>query len=531
MKITIAILESLFDKLLSALAWDGKERAVVILCRSYGSDARLKLLPEAVVVPEESDYQDRSAGHYKFKREFMDQVLNRAVKNQQDILLSHVHPAGCGARFSGIDYNCEDRFFTSLTEQIQGMRWGSLVFANDRQRFAGHVWSAGNDSPDVFTPVSKIIVLGARGIQVLLPDNHPEAMARNDRPHFSDFIFQRSKEHQRGLLRELTVGLVGCSGTGSPLIEMLARLGVGELLLCDPDKIEEKNLNRLQGVTPRDIGANKAEFYKAYLERVAPDTAVRSFPNSFYDLGTQNAFAQCDAVFGCVDSGARHSLNRLAFANLIIYYDLGVGAGEGKKGLDFLGFQIHRLFPDQPICLKCSGAFAELWAEYLNPPERERSQRQGYVKGAQQAGVFSPPLYFLNAQCAAKAVETFLLDLFPLNSAGRGKNLFKIEWSALERKEYSIFYEPQGENACSVCSPGGALGKGEAIPPLLPEPDESSANAPLVWTVQPAEVDSQADGLLATHLRFLFNLSHNLARKALTKTFALIDKEARKWFP
>ena len=44
-------------------------------------------------------------------------------------------------------------------------------------------------------------------------------------------------------LRELSVGVVGYSGTGSPLIEQVARLGAGRLVLLDPDRVELKNLN------------------------------------------------------------------------------------------------------------------------------------------------------------------------------------------------------------------------------------------------------------------------------------------------
>jgi tRNA A37 threonylcarbamoyladenosine dehydratase len=46
-------------------------------------------------------------------------------------------------------------------------------------------------------------------------------------------------------IRELSIGIVGCSGTGSPLIEQLARLGAGRLVLIDPDVVEMKNLNRV----------------------------------------------------------------------------------------------------------------------------------------------------------------------------------------------------------------------------------------------------------------------------------------------
>ena len=50
-------------------------------------------------------------------------------------------------------------------------------------------------------------------------------------------------------LQNLSVAVVGCSGTGSPVIEQLARLGVGRLLLVDPDVVKVKNLNRILNTT------------------------------------------------------------------------------------------------------------------------------------------------------------------------------------------------------------------------------------------------------------------------------------------
>src|SRR4051812_4598867 len=38
--------------------------------------------------------------------------------------------------------------------------------------------------------------------------------------------------------------VIGCGGLGGYVIEELARIGVGELVLVDPDVFEEHNLNR-----------------------------------------------------------------------------------------------------------------------------------------------------------------------------------------------------------------------------------------------------------------------------------------------
>ena len=56
---------------------------------------------------------------------------------------------------------------------------------------------------------------------------------------FTDRHARAFGEATTRLLRRLTVAVVGVSGTGSPLVEMLFRLGVGRLLLVEPDYVNE----------------------------------------------------------------------------------------------------------------------------------------------------------------------------------------------------------------------------------------------------------------------------------------------------
>ena len=53
-------------------------------------------------------------------------------------------------------------------------------------------------------------------------------------------------------LQGATVGVVGAGGTGSAAIEVLARAGVGRLIIVDPDDLEPSNLERVHGSWPRD---------------------------------------------------------------------------------------------------------------------------------------------------------------------------------------------------------------------------------------------------------------------------------------
>lgn len=69
---------------------------------------------------------------------------------------------------------------------------------------------------------------------------------------------------------QLTVGVVGCGGTGSAVVQLLNRLGVGRMIVIDDDVVEVSNLNRLHGATMQD--AQK----KAAKVRVVADEVLRS---------------------------------------------------------------------------------------------------------------------------------------------------------------------------------------------------------------------------------------------------------------
>jgi len=63
---------------------------------------------------------------------------------------------------------------------------------------------------------------------------------------------------QRKLL-EASVAVAGCGGLGGVIVELLARAGVGELILIDGDVFSDNNLNRQILCAESDIGRGKAE--------------------------------------------------------------------------------------------------------------------------------------------------------------------------------------------------------------------------------------------------------------------------------
>ncbi|MGD9475720.1 MAG: ThiF family adenylyltransferase [Eubacteriaceae bacterium] len=84
-------------------------------------------------------------------------------------------------------------------------------------------------------------------------------MSRYERnfPAFSETDFEK--------IRTAKVCVVGCGGLGGYIIEMLARVGIGSLILIDGDVFEDSNLNRQLNATQKNLGDSKA---KAAAQRV-----------------------------------------------------------------------------------------------------------------------------------------------------------------------------------------------------------------------------------------------------------------------
>jgi molybdopterin/thiamine biosynthesis adenylyltransferase len=82
-------------------------------------------------------------------------------------------------------------------------------------------------------------------------------------------------------LMQSTVAVIGCGGLGGYLVEELARLGVGTLVLFDPDVFEEHNLNRQILSDTTTIGTPKIDAAFHRIAAVNPAVQVRAYGTAF----------------------------------------------------------------------------------------------------------------------------------------------------------------------------------------------------------------------------------------------------------
>lgn len=118
--------------------------------------------------------------------------------------------------------------------------------------------------------------------------------------------YQRNQDiiskDQQAILAKKKVAVVGCGGLGGFVIEELARLGVGHLVLIDGDKFEETNLNRQLFSSEDNLGEHKAIATKIQLESINSMIKITANPCFFNKINGQTLLAGCDLVMDCMDS-------------------------------------------------------------------------------------------------------------------------------------------------------------------------------------------------------------------------------------
>ena len=109
-------------------------------------------------------------------------------------------------------------------------------------------------------------------------------------------------EAECALLREKTVLVAGCGGLGGYLIEMLLRLGLGEIRAADGDCFEASNLNRQLLSAPGLLGKSKAEAAAERAALVNPEVRFVAVPEFVTEENADWLIRGCDAVLDALDN-------------------------------------------------------------------------------------------------------------------------------------------------------------------------------------------------------------------------------------
>ena len=109
---------------------------------------------------------------------------------------------------------------------------------------------------------------------------------------------------EKDLLKEKKVLVVGCGGLGGSVIELLARSGIGRLVLADMDVFEPSNMNRQILCTVDTLGKGKAETAAARVLSINPEADVQAVTERLSEDNAPGLIRDCDIVIDALDSVA-----------------------------------------------------------------------------------------------------------------------------------------------------------------------------------------------------------------------------------
>jgi hypothetical protein len=436
---------------------DGNEAVAILLCGRRDGDRRHRLLVrEMHGIPYDLCFE-RTPDRVTWPPDYTTAILERAAELGLSVIKVHSHPGGY-PQFSPTDDESDARLLPMIRGWVEAqIPHGSAVMLPGGAMF-GRVMH-----PDrTIEAISCIAVAG---------DNLLFWHADKDAGHVPGFLASQAQAFDQGTidrLRRLSIAVIGASGTGSPVIEQLCRLGVGELVIVDDDRMEDRNVNRITNSTMRDAlsGRPKVDVQAGAITRMGLGTKVIALEKNLWDPEVIGAIAQCDLVFGCMDTiDGRFLLNSLASYYLLPYFDIGVRLdavrdGEGPGRIREVCGTINYLQPGRSS-LMSRGLFtmedvAAAGLRRTDPEAHRRQVEDGYIRGVP---AHRPAVVSVNTLAASLAVNEMLARLHPYREEPN------IAFASVIFSLASMELIPEREEGiCDILA--GSVGKGD-VRPLL----------------------------------------------------------------
>ncbi len=470
MKNEFRIPQAMFDSLQKHLfPGDNDEHGAVIAAGICRSARGTRFLARKLFIAREGvDYIPGKFGYRALTAEFVARVSGYCSKNKLAYFAIHNHGGEGSVGFSGDDLASHKRGYPALLDINKGVPVGALVFA--KGAVAGEIWTrSGVEALD------SMVVVGMNH-QRLFPRPHLMPAELEEVYHRQSLLFGQKGQQ---ILKGAKVGIIGMGGVGSLVNEWLARLGVGEILAIDYDKLEPSNRSRVVGSkwwdAPelllnsshgwlRRLGM-RASKYKVHIGRrvaLTANPAIRYEPivGSISQESVALKLKDADYIFLCADSME----SRLVFNALVHQYLVaGVEIGSKVQVAGATGAITDIFCATRPVIPQSLGGC--LWCNQLINPSKlqeeavspEQLKRQKYVS---DEAVGAPSVITLNALGAAQAANEFLFSMVGLHQNDGLKTEMRLNYPRVRKLV-------KGENAytptCLHCGEGlnAVIGRGD----------------------------------------------------------------------
>ncbi|RJX18459.1 MAG: ThiF family adenylyltransferase [Desulforudis sp.] len=393
----------------------GYERGAIILFRRlarkvHGQPSSDRFLAVEVIKMSEDWILESSPTHLKINLRKLPELYLRCETERLELGFAHSHPRGHDA-FSHLDTDNEKNILHGLSGcNGNNSFFVAMILADGK--WHTRIRHGSNFDKLLYVRHTCVVSDKIELHGIAIPHKSAGDLIRQEAAFGKPF---------NAKLQSLRAVVVGVGGTGSPLATLLARAGVGEIILIDGDILEESNMNRVRGYRAKDITKSKAQSLTDFIACVRPGISISAINAYLNESGEAiDALSSADIIFGCTDDQAgRNIMNQAMYYYAQVYIDVGL---TGKIDTDPEGhpyLRDHRgrvscILPEFGSCLRCQRVVTDQRLRYeqairdnpalakLDPITLERDYY--LIGGGEQAPGVGP----FTSSTADNAVATFM---------------------------------------------------------------------------------------------------------------------------
>lgn len=478
----LTIDERMYDELMEHLfPGDDDEHAAVIAAGVARTARGTRLLARDLFLAVDGiDFVPGIRAYRMLKAAFVRERIQYCRDEQLVYLGIHNHGGRDEVDFSDPDIHSHERGYPALLA-ISRQPVGGLVVAQNA--IAGDIWAPDGSQ----RTISETAVLGRNihRIYPLPPPPPPSADPSYDRQ--VRWLGQRGQD----ALSRAKVAVVGAGGVGLPLTTMLARLGVGQILVIDPDRMEPENLPRMPEARRSDammqlrrlpgarrpaikrlldrLGTRKVRLARRAVLRANPKATFVAIPKSVAEPEAARELLDCDFIFLAADSHlARMIVNLIGHQYLIPVIQMGtrIDVDEDTGAVGEIRTNVRLILPHQG-CIRCNGYIdsTKVQEDAIGVAERERNR---YIDE-----VPAPSVITFNTLSAAQAATDFLLMLGGLISDDATLDYIRFR---PRRRECTPIRSVTNRSSCPHCGTArhSRRARGDSVELPLPERSRGS---------------------------------------------------------
>ncbi|MBO9126934.1 MULTISPECIES: HesA/MoeB/ThiF family protein [unclassified Rhizobium] len=435
---------------------DHDEHGAILHAGLLDTPAGPVLTVRSVILAQEGrDWVPRTRGYRRLVAPFIMKQARFCRDEKLVYLAVHNHGGSDRVSFSDVDIESHERGFPALLDLVEGMPVGSLVFAPNA--IAGDIWFPGRGR----LTVDRMVVVGASRRQ-LRPAPLADTVTFEQRYDRQVRMFGANGQ---AILGKTRVAIIGLGGVGSVLAELLGRLGVGEFVLVDPDRVQPSNVPRLVDATGLDamswltadgrpgwmralgswLATRKIDLARRVILKANSAARIELHFTSMEQTAVAEALKTCDYVFLAADGHrARRLFNALVHQYLVPGVQLGsrIHAEEKTGAIENVHTTSRIVRPDCG-CLLCNQAIDRVKLREESVPSAVR-RLERYVDAHDAA---APSVITLNALSASQAANDFLFYItgMTMEEAFQGT----VQGRPLERRVR--FVTPRKDANCLDC--------------------------------------------------------------------------------